>query len=57
MVDVFQHCPVSIQGKDDSALYMEHLGAIDDVSDDIVEDVVEAPRVEQPVPESKRPRR
>jgi hypothetical protein len=56
-VDVFQHCPVSIQGKDDSALYMEHLGAIDDVSDDIVEDVVEAPRVEQPVPVSKRPRR
>jgi hypothetical protein len=55
MLDVFQHCPV--QGKDDSALYMEHLGASDDASDDIVEDVVEAPRVEEPVPVSKRPRR
>jgi paired amphipathic helix protein Sin3a len=54
---VFQHCPVP--GKDDSVLYTEHLGAIDDVSDDIVEDMVEAPRVEEPVPApvSKRPRR
>jgi paired amphipathic helix protein Sin3a len=49
----FQHCPVP--GKDESVLYIEHLGAIDDESGDMVEDVVDAPRVEEPV--NKRPRR
>jgi hypothetical protein len=39
-------------GKDESVLFIEHLG--DDESGDMVEDVVEAPRVEEPV--NKRPR-